>query len=103
MLVHLLTWEFMTIDIDFLMFSEFFWYVLLFWGFFDVWVMTIAVVGSPREDNRAALGHALLLDPQRKDDAIRCTHLEILQKSWRANDGCPWSNQLNTSHGSRNS
>jgi len=27
----MLTSEFMMIDIDFLMFSEFFWYVLLFW------------------------------------------------------------------------
>lgn len=73
----MLTWEFMTIDIDFLMFSEFFWYVLLFWGFCRYMSHDHC---HGLEDNRAALGTALLLDPVWKDGAIRCIHLEIFAK-----------------------
>ena len=84
----MLTWEFMMIDIDFLMFSEFFWYVLLFWGF---WIsMGLRTIGLH-------WGLLCCWTQYGKTVPSGASTWKFLQKSWRANDGCWWSNQLNTS------
>lgn len=95
----MLTWEFMTIDIDFLMFSEFFWYVLLFWGFCRYMSHDHCSGGISMGLRTIGLHWGLLCcwTQYGKTVPSGASTWKLLQKSWRANDGCWWSNQLNTS------
>lgn len=95
----MLTWEFMTTDIDFLMFSEFFWYVLLFWGFCRYMSHDHCSGGISMGLRTIGLPWGLLCcwTQHGKTVPSGASTWKFLQKSWRANDGCWWSNQLNTS------